>query len=131
MRSIVELRFFEVARQPLVSCEAATQKAVAAIFATGAGIGFIDSEVANQIDNHLLTTVPLEPSVTWTIQTVRSKQRSISGPLRSLLRSIRIGSAAIDAVEPEPERSRNVAQTPSSRRMTRCSGSPLFHSKHT
>lgn len=108
MRSIVELRFFQIARRPLVSCEAATQKAVAAIIATGAGIGFIDSEVANQIDNHLLTTVPLEPSVTWTIQTVRSKQRSISGPLRSLLRWIRIGSAAIDAIEPEAERAHNV-----------------------
>ncbi|MGO9451374.1 MAG: LysR substrate-binding domain-containing protein, partial [Candidatus Binataceae bacterium] len=101
LRSIVDLRFFEAARKPMVSCEAATQKAVAAMIGAGAGIGFIDSEVANQIDSRVVATVPLEPPVTWTIQTARNKQRSISGPLRSLLRSIRIGATGDDAGESE------------------------------
>ncbi len=109
IRSIVELRFFEAAaRQPLVACEAATQKAVVAMVGTGAGVAFIDSEVANQIDGRLVATVPLEPAVTWTIQTVRNKDRYISGPLRSLLRSIRIGASAIDTTEGETEPRRNV-----------------------
>ncbi len=99
IRSIVELRFFEAARRPKVSCEAATQKAVAAMVATGAGVGFIDGEVASQIDAARVATVPFDPPVTWTIQTVRNKNRHISGPLRSLLRRIRgSASANLDAL---------------------------------
>ena len=109
IRSIVELRFFEAARQPQVSCEAATQKAVAAIVATGAGVGFIDSEVASQIDARRVATVPFEPPVTWTIQTVRNKNRHISGPLRSLLRRIRDGaSTEIDTLAGDSLPARNV-----------------------
>lgn len=103
IRTIVEARMFEGGSEARSSREAATQRAVAIMIAAGAGIGFIDSEMARQLPASGLVAIPVYPRAGWSIHAVYDGSgQTLASAARAFVKLLESGDGEVRAAAGPP-----------------------------
>ena len=90
IRSTVDYNFTRMGARPHVVCEAASQFAVANIVATGAGIGFLDSETARHLSQSWRVSIaPVEPTTLWPVLAIHDAMLDEVPAAKQLLQFIK------------------------------------------
>jgi DNA-binding transcriptional LysR family regulator len=76
IRATTDTAMFRQGVRPRIAHEVTTQRAIAALAASGHCIGFIDSHLAVTLDPAKLKIVPLRPGMTWDINLVWRRDRA-------------------------------------------------------
>lgn len=85
IRAAIEGLILEHGTRPRIVHEAVTQRGVAQLALHSQAVGFVDSQVVKEIGGAMLRAIPLEPSISWPINLVYSREHPRSRAFQSFM----------------------------------------------